>query len=540
VTAILEIINLTRRFGGLVAVDSLDLSVEDGAIWAIIGPNGAGKTTAFNVVTGFYRPSSGSVRFAGADVTHEASHRLVKRGIARTFQNIRLFPLMTALENVATGAHSRLGSRPWHSILGTPGCRREEREVERSSMALLERVGLADDADTLAAELPYGSQRRLEIARALATEPRLLMLDEPAAGANPRESEVLVDLIRSIRDSGVTVVLIEHDMSVVMRISDRVTVLDHGRKIAEGTPEEIRNNDHVIEAYLGRPREEEARVVEEVTAAAEFTSSGAAEAGPSVVPVVTAVVGTPDASPAKPRVALELRDLRVSYGAIEAVKGIDVVVHEGEVVTLIGANGAGKTTTLKAIAGILRLRGGEIHLFGERVDGIGSEKMVRRGVVLAPEGRQIFGRMSVRENLLMGGYLRSDEQGIRDDIDYVFGLFPLLAERREQLGGTLSGGEQQMLAIGRALMARPKVLMLDEPSMGLAPVLVQQTFDIIARLHAEGRTILLVEQNALMALTVASRGYVLRTGTVAIHDTAANLVANEQVRDAYLGGSAQA
>jgi branched-chain amino acid transport system ATP-binding protein len=216
VTALLETAGLTRRFGGLVAVDDLELKVEEGSIWAIIGPNGAGKTTAFNVITGFLAPSGGRVRYAGRDVTGQPAHRLVQQGIARTFQNIRLFPLMTALENVVTGAHVRLNSHPFGAILGLPSSRREEIEAERAGMALLERVGLAAEADTLAGELPYGSQRRLEIARALAAEPRLLLLDEPAAGANPYESAVLAQLIREIRDSGVTVVLIEHDMSVVM------------------------------------------------------------------------------------------------------------------------------------------------------------------------------------------------------------------------------------------------------------------------------------------------------------------------------------
>jgi branched-chain amino acid transport system ATP-binding protein len=316
---------------------------------------------------------------------------------------------------------------------------------------------------------------------------------------------VLARLIREIRDSGVTVVLIEHDMSVVMRLSDGITVLDHGRKLAEGTPDTIRNDGRVIEAYLGR-------------------DSGAEARNRAAAPVERA------------RSALQLEGLQVSYGAIAAVKGIDVSVGEGEVVTLIGANGAGKSTTLKAVAGVVRPAAGEIRLFGERVTGIGAEAMVGRGVVLVPEGRQIFGRMSVHENLLMGAYQRSDPAAVAQDVAYVFELFPVLRERRDQFGGTLSGGEQQMLAIGRALMARPKILMLDEPSLGLSPVLVQQVFDIIARLRDEGRTILLVEQNARMALSVANRGYVLQTGSIVLRDTAARLLDSAQVRDAYLGG----
>jgi branched-chain amino acid transport system ATP-binding protein len=504
VTTLLETSGLTRRFGGLVAVDDLELRIEEGAIWAIIGPNGAGKTTAFNVITGLLAPSGGRVRYAGNDVTGQPVHRLVQAGIARTFQNIRLFPLMTALENVVTGAHARLSSHPFGTILGLPSSRREELEAERAGMALLERVGLTSEADTLAGELPYGSQRRLEIARALASNPRLLLLDEPAAGANPYESAVLAQQIREIRDSGVTVVLIEHDMSVVMRLSDGVTVLDHGRKLAEGTPDMVRNDSRVIEAYLGRDSGRQAR------SRAASPVSGA-------------------------RNALQLDRLQVSYGAIAAVKGIDVSVDEGEVVTLIGANGAGKSTTLKAVAGVVHPRAGEIRLFGERVTGIGAEAMVGRGVALVPEGRQIFGRMSVYENLLMGAHQRSDASEAAEDVGYVFRLFPVLRERRDQFGGTLSGGEQQMLAIGRALMARPRILMLDEPSLGLSPVLVQQVFDIIVRLRDEGRTILLVEQNARMALSVAHRGYVMQTGSVVLHDTAAILLDSPQIRDAYLG-----
>jgi len=232
---------------------------------------------------------------------------------------------------------------------------------------------------------------------------------------------------------------------------------------------------------------------------------------------------------------LELRDVHSYYGHIHALKGISLSVEKGEIVTLIGANGAGKTTTLRTISGLLHPRHGSIWLEGERLDGLPPEIIVRRGVGQSPEGRQIFPRLTVMENLEMGAYTRNDKEGIRRDLEHVFGLFPRLAERRNQPGGTLSGGEQQMLAIGRALMSRPRVLLLDEPSMGLAPLLVETIFSIIRELNREGTTILLVEQNAAKALAIAHRGYVIETGHIVLSDNAANLRQNDLVRKAYLG-----
>ena len=232
---------------------------------------------------------------------------------------------------------------------------------------------------------------------------------------------------------------------------------------------------------------------------------------------------------------LELNDVHSYYGHIHALKGVSLTVDKGEVVTLIGANGAGKTTTLKTISGLIHPRQGSIVLDGERIDGLAPHLIVSKGVGQSPEGRQIFPRLTVMENLEMGAYARNDKDGIQRDVAHVFELFPRLAERRTQPGGTLSGGEQQMLAIGRALMSRPRVLLLDEPSMGLAPVLVEAIFGIIGELNRGGTTILLVEQNAAKALTVANRGYVLETGEIVLHDTAKNLRQNELVRKAYLG-----
>ena len=233
---------------------------------------------------------------------------------------------------------------------------------------------------------------------------------------------------------------------------------------------------------------------------------------------------------------LKVTDLKVSYGGIEALKGVSFAVKEGEIVTLIGANGAGKSTALRSISGLVSVKGGTIEFAGEDITGMDPQKIVYRGIAMVPEGRRVFPNLTVAENLKIGAYLRKDEAGIRKDMDHVYDLFPRLKEREKQVAGTLSGGEQQMLAMGRALMGRPKLLMLDEPSMGLAPKLVDQIFDIIAELHAAGTTILLVEQNALMALHVASRGYVLETGRITLADDANKLLNDNSVKAAYLGG----
>jgi branched-chain amino acid transport system ATP-binding protein len=232
---------------------------------------------------------------------------------------------------------------------------------------------------------------------------------------------------------------------------------------------------------------------------------------------------------------LELKDVRTFYGAIEALKGISLEVREGEIVTLIGANGAGKSTTLRSINGLVRPRSGSIVFQGRDITNEAPHNIVKRGIAQSPEGRKLFPRMTVVENLEMGAFQRNDKPGIREDMDRVFELFPRLAERRGQKAGTMSGGEQQMCAIGRALMARPKLLMLDEPSMGLAPIFVEKIFEIVIEINRQGTPILLVEQNAAMALEVAGRGYVLETGRVALADDAKALRHNEQVRKTYLG-----
>jgi ABC-type branched-subunit amino acid transport system ATPase component len=521
---LLRLADVRRHFGGVHAVDGVTLEVEKGSIQGLIGPNGAGKTTLVNVITGYVPFQSGHAWLESDELTGLPAHRIAGLGISRTFQNIRLFKDLTAMENVLVGMHTRRRDDTLAQIATLPMFRRDQRSRIDDARGLMEMVGLAasDIAGRAAGTLPYGDQRRLEIARALALRPRLLVLDEPAAGMNPSEKQGMRELIERLNEDGLTILLIDHDMRLVMGVCKRVAVLDFGRKIAEGTPAEVSTDAGVIKAYLGTGGER-----------AVTSAPGASAAGDTELAVEQSLA-RPAVEPQK--AILDIEDLTVSYGAVNAVRGASLRVAAGEVVALIGANGAGKSTILNTLSGLIRPDSGTAVFDRLDLTRAKPSAIVRHGLVQVPEGREILARQTVLENLELATWGRRDGAAKRTQIEAVMKRFPILGERRALRAGTLSGGEQQMLAIARGLLARPRLLLLDEPSLGLAPQMVDEVFKAIQEIHDEGTTILLVEQNALRALEIADRAYVLETGQIRLSGTGDDLLHNPAVRRAYLGG----
>ncbi|MFZ1430390.1 MAG: ATP-binding cassette domain-containing protein [Geminicoccaceae bacterium] len=506
---------LTVRFGGLTAVGELDLAVAPHAIHGIIGPNGAGKTTVFNCIMQNLQISGGEIWFCGERIDGLTPDRIAALGISRTYQNIRLFRNLTAIENLLVGMHLHLRSRWWEALINLPHTRHDEKRAHAEAVRLLQLTGLRGRGDVLARNLSYGEQRRLEIGRALATRPKLLMLDEPTAGMNPRETSDMMAFIRKVRKTfGITILLIEHQMRVVMGVCDRITVLDQGSRIAEGTPAEIRLDPKVQEAYLGSSEAARPARCRPRLPAWHDSGSRLDEAAMS---------------------SLEVDDINVFYGNIQALKGVSLTIRDSQIVALVGANGAGKTTILHTISGLLRPKSGDIRLLGRSLVDVEPHEIARLGVMQVPEGRRIFSRLTVEENLAMGAFVRNDRGEIAADRERVLTLFPRLGERLKQVAGTLSGGEQQMLATARALMGRPRVLLMDEPSMGLSLAMAEQVLETIRAINAQGVTILLVEQNVALALCISDHAYVIESGRIVLSGRSKDLLGHEEVQRAYLG-----
>ncbi|MCC7164872.1 MAG: ATP-binding cassette domain-containing protein [Anaerolineae bacterium] len=511
---LLRVEHLTKAFGGILAVNDVSFAVETNEIVALIGPNGAGKTTLFNLISGIHAPTRGDARLDGQSLGGLAPYQRAALGLARTFQNLRLFENMSVLENVMIGYHRRAPYGMLSAALRLPNARRLEQAARDDALERLDLVGLRAHAEQPITALPFGKQRLVQIARSLAGAPRLLLLDEPAAGLTRGEADALDELIQELGRRGITILLVEHDMRLVMNLAQRVIVLNFGEKLAEGNPREIQNHPQVIAAYLGETFSQTARATQPSPLRAQNTQP---------------VASSPPLAP-----LLEIENLTACYGSLRALDGISLHVNPSEIVAIVGANGAGKTTLVNTIAGLLPPRDGAIRFGGKTHNS--TESSIAAGIVLVPERRQIFSTLTVRENLLLGAFQhRGTRAKIESDMDWIFSLFPILKQRIEQRGGTLSGGEQQMLAIARGMMSRPRLLMLDEPSVGLAPLLVQEILRILCELRACDVTVLLIEQNAQAALSIADRAYVFETGRIVLEGTPAQLAQQENIRRAYLG-----
>ena len=465
----LEARDVSKRFGGIVATNHVSIQVEKGKIFGIIGPNGAGKTTLFNIITGVYSPTEGKVLLDGEDLTGKQPYQISRAGLARTFQNIRLFNDLTVYSNIHIAYQKNMTYSVLQGVFRTKAYKEQETDCALKCEKLLKSVGLWELRDQLASNLPYGVQRRLEIARALATSPKVLLLDEPAAGMNEQESEELCGIIRDI------------------------------------------------------PRNFEAM---------RSPSSISASNWPPVRPPKFRRIRRSSMPTLAWRIdMLKIDDLYFRYGKITALNGVRFEVQPGEIMSIVGANGAGKSTLMRCIAGLLKPQSGQVS-YNDKVLPYGAHSVLAEGIALVPEGRWIFPNLTVEENLLMGGYLVKDRSA---GLERSYTMFSRLKERSNQRAGTLSGGEQQMLAIARGLMSDPKVLLLDEPSLGLAPQIVNDVMRIIDDINQSGVTILLVEQNARKALKIAHHACVMAQGRMVQYGTGDEIAESGSVISSYLG-----
>jgi ABC-type branched-subunit amino acid transport system ATPase component len=527
--ALLNVEEVSVRFGGLQALAAVTIDVPENEVTGLIGPNGAGKTTLFNVITGLQPPTGGTVVLDGKDITTVKPHKRARLGIGRTFQRLETFSTLSVRDNILVAAEMRRG---WSREKFKPGTLTDE---------LIERIGLTSVSEERVDRLPTGTQRLVEMARALATKPRVVLLDEPSSGLNESETDDFSELLLELAREGLAILLVEHDMGLVMSACHHIHVLDFGQIIAYGTPTEVQANPLVRAAYLGEgdeadevPEEQKALLAEvsalqeEVHAESEPSNGSTPTISVSEpAPAVATEPGTPT-----PGAALELIDVRAAYGSIDVLHGVSITIQPGTVYALLGPNGAGKSTTLKVASGRLVPTAGEVRFLGERINGRASDKLARAGLCTIPEGRGIFPNLSVLENLRTMTYTGTSLSQIEDQ---AYTRFPRLKERRKQTAGTLSGGEQQMLAIARAIGTDPKVLLLDELSMGLAPLVVSELYDVVKRIAADDVSILVVEQFAHEVLDVADVAAIILHGKVQFEGTPAAVA--DALQDAYLGGT---
>ncbi|MCF3946531.1 ATP-binding cassette domain-containing protein [Acidiphilium iwatense] len=455
---------LHKRFGGLVAVKSLDFALYPGEILGLIGPNGSGKSTVMQMIMGVVRPTAGRIVLDGADIAGRPVFEIARAGVGIVFQHSRPLRLQTVIENILLGLlPDRIdGLRP------PPGA------VDRARI-IAEECGLGAVLDRLPATLPFADLRRMELAKAIARDPRVVLIDEPFAGLTRAEVQDFSALISRFRDQGRAVMLVDHNVKSIASLADRVLALYLGEKIAEGSPEAVMRNETVRRVYIGGGIETHER---------------------------------PEAEIAARKALLKVDNLSLFYGKAQALDDVSLTVHAGEFVSIVGLNGAGKTSLFNAISGLVPYRG-TIAWDGVVRGRESAAVIARSGIVQCPETRELFGAMSVADNLDLAAQ-HLDPREVAERREWLFGLFPILKARGGQEARTLSGGEQQMLAIARSLMMKPRLLILDEPTLGLAPVILGQLSEALGVLRATTDiTVLLGEQNVTFALPHADRVYML-------------------------------
>ena len=504
----LQVRGLSKHFGGVAAIDTLDLEVRAGEALGVIGPNGAGKSTLVNLISGALLPDAGALLLHGEAITSLRADARTRLGIGRTYQIPRPFARMSVRENLALAArHSFTGAQPAsHAAVRSTQARQP---IAQRCEQILERTGLADVADTAAGELPLLRRKRLELARALALQPRLLLLDEIGAGLIETETRALIKLIIGLREQIATIVLIEHVMDVITACCERTAVLASGQLLRIGATREVLADAQVAAVYLG-------------------TSERAADAAP----VVSAI---PQSTPAAKLLAVNAID--VHYGGVRALRKVSIEVRRGECVALLGANGAGKTTLARAISGAVPLADGTIEFAGVALARLPPERVTALGIAHCMEGRRIFASLSVEENLLLA-VPPAAQRDAADRLRQAYQMFPALHARRARVGTAMSGGQQQMLAIARALMSQPRLLIFDEISLGLAPIAVESLYQSLASIRAAGIAMLIVEQNIHRGLQLADRAYVLAHGEVRLSGTPGEIRDSAELRALYVGEDA--
>jgi branched-chain amino acid transport system ATP-binding protein len=522
VSALLEVSGVTKSFGGVRALAACHLEVQEGAIHGLIGPNGSGKTTLFNVITGYERVQQGEVRLHGSEITNAPPDRVFALGVGRTFQLTRIFARLTVLENILVATQRKEG---WlRSVLRIAGSVTERRRA----MELLDFVGIARLAHEPAGNLSYGQRKLLELASLLVADPAVLLLDEPAGGVNPTLIGHLADRITELNKAGKTILVVEHNMEFVMNLCHEVTVLSQGATLTSGTPQQVRSNPAVLDAYLGG--EDDAATQRELADELEHPD-GAAARGTRI----SLVQPRPKLGGAEP--LLRISGVYAGYGGGDILKDVSIEVPEGAVTCIVGPNGAGKSTLLATVSGLLRPREGEIRFRSEVVSGLAPRQILAMGISQVPQAHSLFPEMTVRENVEMGAFTVDDRALVRERLAAVEDLYPIVRDRANEKAGSLSGGQQRLVEFARCLMLDPALIVLDEPSMGLDPQTRQIIFEMVELMNGQGKTILLVEQNARAGLKLSSRGVVLENGTVRLAGSGREVLEHPEIGALYLGGA---